>query len=61
MKAFVDENVCIGCELCAGICPEVFSMDDGISVAITEEIASDDEIAANDAMDSCPVNAITID
>ena len=35
MKAFVDRDICIGCEACAGTCPEVFSMDsEGISVPI---------------------------
>ena len=35
MKAYVDKDTCIGCELCTQICPDVFSMDDdGKSVAI---------------------------
>ncbi|WP_305084467.1 ferredoxin, partial [uncultured Clostridium sp.] len=27
MKAFVDENVCISCGLCEGVCPDIFSLD----------------------------------
>ena len=34
MKAFVDENTCISCGLCEGVCPEVFSLETGVSVAI---------------------------
>ena len=61
MKALVDRNACIGCETCVGICPEVFSMDDeGISVAIDEEIDTDILELAEEAMDDCPVGAITM-
>ena len=28
MKATIDRDACIGCELCVTICPEVFEMDD---------------------------------
>ena len=39
MKAVVDKNLCIGCGLCANICPECISMDDdGLAVAIDQEI-----------------------
>ena len=34
MKAIVDPNLCIGCTQCAGLCPEVFSMDGTLAVAI---------------------------
>ena len=41
MNATVNEN-CIGCGLCAGVCPEVFSMgDDGF--AHGGEIPADDD------------------
>ena len=62
MKALVDRNACIGCETCVGVCPEVFSMDDeGISVAIDEEIDTDILELAEEAMDDCPVGAITME
>ncbi|WP_294152650.1 ferredoxin [uncultured Clostridium sp.] len=62
MKAFVNKDTCIACELCTQICPEVFSMDDdGKSVAIDEEIKSENEDSAVEARDSCPVSAIDIE
>ena len=38
MKAIVDPNLCIGCTQCAGLCPEVFSMDGTLAVAIPGDI-----------------------
>ncbi|QJA09761.1 ferredoxin [Romboutsia sp. CE17] len=62
MKAFVDKDTCIGCGACTGICPEIFDMDDdGLAVAVAEEISADLVDAANDAQDSCPVSAITVE
>lgn len=60
MKAFVDENVCISCGLCEGVCPDVFSLDTGVAVA-TEEVAAEFEDGAREACDRCPVQAISID
>ncbi len=61
MRAYVDRDTCIGCELCAQICPEVFSMDDeGKSVPIEDEIPKDLEESAIEAKDSCPVSAIEV-
>lgn len=62
MKAKVDKDICIGCGLCAATCPEVFSLeDDGLAVAIEEEISEDlvDETEAS--RDGCPVSAIDIE
>ena len=28
MRAFVDQDMCIGCGLCEGTCPEIFQMND---------------------------------
>ncbi|MBZ6006958.1 MAG: ferredoxin [Paraclostridium sp.] len=62
MKAFVDRDTCIGCGACEGICPDVFSIDDeGKSVPITEDITADTLDSAQDAKESCPVSAISID
>ncbi len=62
MKAFVDREGCIGCTLCASICPEVFEMkDDGKAMSIDSEIPESVEKTALDAEDSCPVSVITVE
>lgn len=59
MKATVNDT-CIGCGLCAGTCPEVFSMgDDGL--AHGGEVPSDQLSDAQTARDGCPVSAISIE
>ena len=58
MKYRVNEG-CIGCGACTFTCARVFSMsDEGVAVAIEEEVPAELEDAAADAMDGCPVAAI---
>ncbi|SFU72103.1 ferredoxin [Clostridium sp. DSM 8431] len=59
MKAFVDENTCIGCGLCESICPEVFTVEDGVAVA--GEVSPENEAATLEARDNCPVGAISVE
>jgi len=57
----VDGNLCIGCELCSEICPDVFEMgDDGQAHAVHPE-KCDDLPCCNGAAESCPVEAIKIE
>jgi len=52
----VDQNKCIGCGLCVGMCPDVFKINaDGKS----EVIVAEDSACAQNAIASCPVNAIS--
>lgn len=58
MKYRVNE-MCIGCSLCTMTCPEVFSMnDEGVAIAIDEEVAEELLDTATEAKENCPVSAI---
>jgi ferredoxin len=62
MKATVDADACIGCGLCPDICPEVFKLnDENVAEVIADPVAPESAGAAQEACDSCPVNAITIE
>lgn len=62
MKARVDQETCIGCGLCPDICPDVFAMDDNNKAeTIVSTVAEKDESCAQEAAESCPVDAITIE
>jgi ferredoxin len=54
----VDADLCTGCSLCCDIAPNTFEMnDDGISIVIDPE--GDDEDTIQEAIDTCPVEAIS--
>ena len=58
--AVVDQSTCIGCALCTSICPDVFEMqEDGKSKAVNP--TGDSEKNIQQAIDSCPVGAITLE
>ena len=61
MKASVNQELCIGCGLCASICPEVFALDDSmIARVIADPVPENAEETARNAAESCPVEAITL-
>lgn len=58
MKYRVNEG-CIGCGLCEGTCPEVFSItNEGVARAIETTVPAEFEEAAAKAKNGCPVGAI---
>ena len=62
MKATIDRDNCIGCGLCASVCPDVFEMsDDGKAKVIVQVIPQQFEACANEAKDQCPVSVITVE
>lgn len=62
MKATLDRSGCIGCGLCAGVCPAVFRMaDDGIAEVYQEEVPAEAEKDAIEAQNGCPVTVISVE
>jgi ferredoxin len=61
MKVRVDADICIGCETCVEICPEIFEMKDDIAIIKEENIPADLQGSCREAADSCAVDAIIID
>ncbi|MEY8517534.1 ferredoxin [Lachnospiraceae bacterium 29-84] len=58
MEFFVNDQ-CIGCGLCAQMCPEVFHLtDEGVSKAAEGAVDGSLEASAQAALDACPANAI---
>ncbi len=60
MKVNVDEEACIGCDLCAQTCPEVFKMEGETAVVVSDPNSEVEEEGAREAADSCPTDAIII-
>ena len=61
LKNLVSKELCIGCELCPSLAPELYRMDDdGKAVSIKEDISSEERVDAKEAADSCPTNAISV-
>ena len=55
----VDKDLCISCGLCTQTCSEVFEMDED-DIAQVKAGADLDSGCIQDAIDQCPVSAITI-
>jgi ferredoxin len=55
----LDRDECIGCGVCAQICPEVFELDEDAGKA--KVIRSEGAECAKEAADSSPVGCITVE
>ncbi|GII66684.1 ferredoxin [Sphaerisporangium krabiense] len=62
MKITVDRNLCDGNGVCMGIAPDVFDIDDDLTLHIADEIPDDPEVHAQvrQSVTSCPVLALTL-
>mgnify|MGYP003750160319 CR=1 FL=1 len=59
LKVVVDQDLCISCGVCISLCEEVFSWnDDDKAEAIDEEVPAELEEVVQEAIDSCPTEAI---
>ena len=62
MKLKVNQEACIGCGACVATAEDLFEInDEGLSQAKVEEVPKDYEEEAQEAADSCPVNAIEVE
>ena len=59
MKFTVDPDLCVGCEACNGIAPEVFEFPDGYSKVKIDPVPEDLQESALKAEANCPVLAIS--
>ena len=61
-KVRVDQWVCVGCGVCASLCPDVFEMDEEGRSRVRVIIIQDEEVykCVMDAVEACPTLAITI-
>ena len=59
MKVYVDQDLCIGCGACIDTAPELFDYnDEDLAQAIVDVVPEDQEDFAQEAIDSCPTEAI---
>lgn len=58
-KPIVDQELCIGCEICAELCPEVFEIRDEKSWVIGPDKCS--TCNCEEAVESCPAGAIELE
>ena len=59
MKVVVDKSKCIGCGTCVAIAPQSFKLEGATAVAL--DPLGDSEELVKEAVDSCPVDALTIE
>ncbi len=59
MKVVVDKTKCIGCGTCVAIAPQSFKLEGATVVAL--EPLGDSEEQVKEAVDSCPVDALTVE
>lgn len=61
MQVLVDGDRCEGHARCAGLCPEVFDLDDdGFAVVRTPDVPESLRSAVETAASNCPEGAISI-
>ncbi|MBD3379803.1 MAG: ferredoxin [Candidatus Omnitrophica bacterium] len=60
MKAFVDQEKCVGCGACAEICPEVFKMEGDKAVVHATPVPEGAEEKCREAEEACAPDAISV-
>ncbi len=61
MKVTVDKDLCLGCGICEGIAPEVFSMaNEPYAEVLLDPIPEEFQDAVREAAEECPEECIAI-
>ena len=59
MQVMIDQDACIACGLCTGICPEIFvTCANGTVHAKSGTVPASKEDAVREAAENCPTDAI---
>ena len=61
MKAVVNEELCVGCGLCADDCPEVFIMEQDKAIVKSNPVPDSSLECCKKAQQDCPVEAIKVE
>lgn len=60
MQVIVNQDLCIGCGICANMCPSCFQMKDDMKSYVVEDSDCSAEECCEQATSACPVQAIEI-
>jgi ferredoxin len=62
MRVIVDPDTCLGCGICEGIAPDVFSLgSEPHAVVLLNPVPEKYRADVNEAIEQCPEEAITIE
>ena len=58
MRAYVDQDLCVGCGLCTMTAPDVFQLNDDGKAAAVADTTEANKASVLEAIEGCPVSAI---
>ena len=61
MKAQIARDTCTGCGLCVNSCPDIFEIENDSAVVKVDNVPEDAISCVQEAKDSCPVEAISLE
>lgn len=62
MKVKVDEDLCLGCGICEGLAPDVFSLaNEPFAEVLVDVVPAEMEDDVRQSAEECPEEAITIE